>query len=78
MPKHQTDKSELSPAGCVFSGVPEHKLKRMRALLRTEGWRNSHTQPSVGMVETPANTLLGHYVPAHGGSRPHTQSILLT
>lgn len=78
MRKQQTSNSELPTAGCVFSGVPEHKLKRIRDLLRTEGWRNSHTRPSVGIVETPANTLLGHYVPAHGGSRPHTQSILLT
>jgi len=43
MHKSQAVKLEISTSGCVFDGVPLHKLQRLRAL-HTGNWRGRTRQ----------------------------------
>lgn len=52
MHKQHAVKVALSTAGCVFSGVPRHKLQRIREL-QAGTWRGVRTRLSV-QVRTAA------------------------
>ena len=54
MHKSQAVKLEIATAGCVFDGVPLHKLQRLRALL-TGNWRG-RTRQSLLVRTTIATT----------------------
>ena len=55
MHKQHAGKVALSTAGCVFSGVPRHKLQRIREL-QAGKWRGGHTRLSVQIRAAAAVT----------------------